>query len=76
MSLKGMGGGLGTSLVGQEETASGKPPGKEEKKKKRKKKRNGLRDGSGARYVAAKSKLHPLGEFVLDLLLSHSPPNY
>ena len=47
MSLKGMAGGLGTSLVGQEEAASGKPLGQGEREREKKKK--GLGDGSGAR---------------------------
>ena len=36
MSLKGMAGGLGTSLVGQEEAASGKPLGQGEREEKKK----------------------------------------
>ena len=39
-----MAGGLGTSLVGQEEAASGKPLGQGERERKK-----GLGDGSGAR---------------------------
>ena len=70
LSLKGMGEWLGTSLVGQGEAASGKPLGQGDKKKKR------PRRWQWGQIGCCQNKLHPLGEFVLDLLLFHSSPIY